>query len=156
MKKYIVTKSFTVAKKGEILTTNDLDDFERLYNSKGKWVCDLHSIYGEAYCKPYEEQNYPTRNYNIDIEPFTYTHVYKENGNITDVISYTSQKELVKVFINKGVTVQAGSEVDAGTVIGAIGDTAEIESADAPHLHFEVLRNGQYIEPIEFIGIGTN
>ena len=58
--------------------------------------------------------------------------------------------------LNKGVTVQAGSEVDAGTVIGAIGDTAEIESADAPHLHFEVLRNGQYIEPIEFIGIGTN
>ena len=105
MKKYIVTKSFTVAKKGEILTTNDLDDFERLYNSKGKWVCDVHSICGEAYCKPYEEQNYPTRNYNIDIEPFTYTHVYKENGNITDVISYTSQKELVKVFINKGVTV---------------------------------------------------
>lgn len=107
MKKYIVTESFTgltEAKKREILTTNDLDDFERLYNSKGKWVCDVHSMYGEAYCKPYEEQNYPTRNYNIDIEPFTYTYVYKENGNITDVISYTSQKELVKVSINKGVT----------------------------------------------------
>lgn len=58
--------------------------------------------------------------------------------------------------LNKGVTVQAGSEVDAGTIIGAIGDTAEIESAEPPHLHFEVLKNGQYIDPIEFIGIGTN
>ena len=58
--------------------------------------------------------------------------------------------------LNKGVTVQAGSEVDAGTIIGAIGDTAEIESVEPPHLHFEVLKNGQYIDPIEFIGIGAN
>lgn len=58
--------------------------------------------------------------------------------------------------LNKGVTVQTGSEVDAGTIIGAIGDTAEIESAESPHLHFEVLRNGQYIDPIEFIGMGIN
>ena len=33
--------------------------------------------------------------------------------------------------LNKGVTVQTGSEVDAGTIIGAIGDTAEIESAES-------------------------
>lgn len=56
--------------------------------------------------------------------------------------------------LNKGVNVQAGSEVAAGAVIGAIGDTCEIESAEPSHLHFEVLQNGQYIDPLEFIGMG--
>lgn len=39
-------------------------------------------------------------------------------------------------------TVYVGAEVKAGDIIGAIGDTAIIEAADPPHLHFELLLDG--------------
>ena len=44
--------------------------------------------------------------------------------------------------------VQQGDTVSGGDVIGTVGDTADIESALAPHLHIEVLHNGTYIDPI--------
>ncbi|MCL2839047.1 MAG: M23 family metallopeptidase [Oscillospiraceae bacterium] len=43
--------------------------------------------------------------------------------------------------------ISAGTRVDAGDIIGGVGGTAISESADGPHLHFEVLRNGGQIDP---------
>ncbi|MDE6707217.1 MAG: M23 family metallopeptidase [Oscillospiraceae bacterium] len=54
--------------------------------------------------------------------------------------------------LNTGLTVNAGDRVEAGTVIGALGDTADIESALETHLHFEVLRGEIYIDPVAYIG----
>lgn len=53
--------------------------------------------------------------------------------------------------LNSGVTVTAGDEVKGGDAIGAVGDTAEIESADPSHLHFEVYRDGIFIDPVAYI-----
>ena len=36
----------------------------------------------------------------------------------------------------------------SGDLIGTVGDTADIESALAPHLHIEMLHNGSYIDPM--------
>lgn len=55
--------------------------------------------------------------------------------------------------LNTGVTVNAGDHVEAGTVIGAIGDTADMESALDSHLHFEVLRGEIYLDPVAYIDI---
>ena len=41
--------------------------------------------------------------------------------------------------------IKAGTEVKAGTVIGAVGETARIEAADAPHLHFELFLDDKAI-----------
>ncbi|NLN55458.1 MAG: M23 family metallopeptidase [Clostridiales bacterium] len=41
--------------------------------------------------------------------------------------------------------VFVGAEVKAGDIIGAIGETAIIEGADEPHLHFELLLDGERI-----------
>lgn len=49
-------------------------------------------------------------------------------------------------------TVKAGDSVKAGDVIGAVGDTAILESADKPHLHFQVLKDGKPIDPAGFLG----
>lgn len=54
--------------------------------------------------------------------------------------------------LNTGLSVNAGDKVEAGTVIGALGDTADIESAMETHLHFEVLRGEIYIDPVSYIG----
>ena len=53
--------------------------------------------------------------------------------------------------LNTGVTVQTGQEVSAGEEIGAVGDTADIESSEETHLHFEVTKNGSYTNPLELI-----
>jgi len=44
--------------------------------------------------------------------------------------------------------VQQGDTVSGGDLIGTVGDTADIESALAPHLHIEVLHNSAYIDPV--------
>ena len=41
--------------------------------------------------------------------------------------------------------------IEAGQTIGAVGETALLEIADEPHLHFAVYANGDTIDPAEFI-----
>lgn len=50
--------------------------------------------------------------------------------------------------LDKNVTVSVGQEVSSGDVIGAVGNTAEIEIAEGPHLHFGVRKNGDWIDPL--------
>lgn len=53
--------------------------------------------------------------------------------------------------LNSGVTVQAGQQVSSGEEIGAVGETADIETSDKSHLHFEVLKNGSYVDPLSMM-----
>ena len=55
--------------------------------------------------------------------------------------------------LSKAMNVTEGERVNAGQVIGAVGDTAECEAAMLSHLHFALKKNGSWIDPIEFIGI---
>lgn len=48
-------------------------------------------------------------------------------------------------------TVLPGDLVTAGQIIGAVGTTAAAESAQSPHLHFSVTRNGEAVDPAEFL-----
>ena len=45
------------------------------------------------------------------------------------------------------LSVQQGDTVASGTVLGVVGQTADIESAAAPHLHIELRHNGEFIDP---------
>lgn len=66
--------------------------------------------------------------------------VQAENG---DIYRYCN--------LSKELNVQRGTDISAGTVIGYVGDTADIESAVEPHLHIEVIRGGKYQNPVDFI-----
>ena len=44
-----------------------------------------------------------------------------------------------------------GATVKCGDVIGAVGDSALIEVSDIAHLHFEMKKDGKYIDPFEYI-----
>lgn len=48
-------------------------------------------------------------------------------------------------------TVENGDAVSAGQIIGAVGATAAAEAAQSPHLHFSVSKNGELIDPDEFL-----
>lgn len=57
--------------------------------------------------------------------------------------------------LSKEMTVSEGDQVNAGEVIGAVGDTAQAEAAELSHLHFGLKKNGEWIDPIEFIDPAT-
>ena len=47
--------------------------------------------------------------------------------------------------------VEQGDTVTAGQVIGAVGTTAAAESAQGPHLHFSVTKDGDAMDPEEYL-----
>lgn len=47
--------------------------------------------------------------------------------------------------------VEAGEIVSAGQILGAVGTTAAAESAQGPHLHFSVSKDGEPVNPHEFL-----
>ena len=70
-------------------------------------------------------------------------------------ISITHSGELTTVYQNLHETVATGivpgATVKAGDTIGAIGETALIECAEEPHLHFEVLLKNEKVDPLDYI-----
>lgn len=50
---------------------------------------------------------------------------------------------------NEELIVVPGDHVSAGSVIGLLGDSGR---ASAPHVHFEVLKNGVQVNPAKFVG----
>lgn len=61
----------------------------------------------------------------------------------------------VTVYQNLAATlpdgIREGASVIAGQTIGTVGDTAMIESADEPHLHFELSVDGKAVDPLDYI-----
>ena len=43
--------------------------------------------------------------------------------------------------------VKVGDEVDKGQTIATVGDTASFEVLDEPHLHFEMTKDGEFVNP---------
>lgn len=48
----------------------------------------------------------------------------------------------------EGVT--EGASISAGALVGAVGDTAMVEIADEPHLHFEMTVDGLAVDPLDY------
>ncbi len=77
-------------------------------------------------------------------EPFMgYTVTLSHGGGFK-----TSYKNLAEILPDG---VVAGQKVSAGDVIGAVGESALVEIADAPHLHFEVIKDGVKVDPLEYV-----
>lgn len=53
--------------------------------------------------------------------------------------------------LQAGPPVEAGAFISAGQIIGAVGNTAAAESAQEPHLHFSVTKDGEAMDPYEFL-----
>jgi murein DD-endopeptidase MepM/ murein hydrolase activator NlpD len=53
--------------------------------------------------------------------------------------------------LDRNVKVALGDEIEAGHIIGLVGNTAEAEIADPPSLHFAVRVNDEWVDPIAYI-----
>jgi murein DD-endopeptidase MepM/ murein hydrolase activator NlpD len=73
-------------------------------------------------------------------------------AGVTVVIEHAGGYTAVYANLDPAVPVKTGDDVEAGSVIGKVGDSMKTEAADAPHLHFEVLKSGKRIDPAILIG----
>lgn len=69
----------------------------------------------------------------------------------TVVISHTDGYQSTYANLQAKPTVSKGDTVSAGQVIGAVGETSIAESAEGPHLHFSVTKNGAPVDPEKFL-----
>ena len=69
----------------------------------------------------------------------------------TVVLSHDGGYDTIYANLQAVPTVEIGDYVTAGQVIGSVGSTALGESALAPHLHFGVTKDGEYVDPSEFL-----
>ncbi len=49
--------------------------------------------------------------------------------------------------------IAEGKTVEAGQLIGGVGETAVIEQCDDPHLHFEVMKEQKHLDPLDYITV---
>lgn len=47
--------------------------------------------------------------------------------------------------------IETGAAVTCGQQIGCVGDSAALEAAQTPHLHFEITVNGKKTDPLEYL-----
>ncbi len=50
-----------------------------------------------------------------------------------------------------GVKVEKGQNVEKGEIVGLVGESSLFESQDPPHLHFGVIVEGQFRDPLEYL-----
>jgi murein DD-endopeptidase MepM/ murein hydrolase activator NlpD len=53
--------------------------------------------------------------------------------------------------LSDNVSVKKGQEVKLGDVIGEVGNTAIIESAEEPHLHLAIRKDGGWVDPMNIL-----
>ena len=64
-------------------------------------------------------------------------------------VEITHPGDVVTIYSNLSTTemVEIGDEVKQGQIIGGIGATGLFEALKPPHLHFEMLKDGVYVDP---------
>ena len=69
----------------------------------------------------------------------------------TVVLLHSNGYKSVYANLQAEPLVEEGETVSAGQAIGAVGTTAAAESAQGPHLHFAVTKDGEAVDPEEFL-----
>ena len=75
---------------------------------------------------------------------------------ITVVIEHADGYKTIYSNLLTAEFVTEGEKVKQGQTIGTVGNTATFEIADEPHLHFEILKDEEYINPELYIKKGSN
>lgn len=66
-------------------------------------------------------------------------------------IDHGNGYETMYMGLNVNVSVKKDQKVEIGTVLGSVGQTAEIEISEEPHLHFAMKKDGEWIDPMSIV-----
>lgn len=77
----------------------------------------------------------------------------EEDGRMGTTVQVDHRNDCVTTYasLQPEVSVRAGDEIPAGAVLGAVGNTSLIEAGLGAHLHFSVTKNGELVDPAEFL-----
>lgn len=84
----------------------------------------------------------------------TVTAVYTDDRYGKSIeITHSDGSGLVSIYSCLSTTemVETGDTVSTGQIIGGVGSTALFESLEPSHLHFELLKDGIYVDPGDYI-----
>jgi len=70
---------------------------------------------------------------------------------ITVIIEHANGYETRYANLLTAEFVNVGEQVEIGQTIGTVGNTGAFEVLDDSHLHFEILKDGEYLDPQVFI-----
>jgi murein DD-endopeptidase MepM/ murein hydrolase activator NlpD len=77
-----------------------------------------------------------------------------EDSMMGTCVALTHKDETVSIYKNLAPElaegIAAGATVKQGQQLGIVGDTAVVEMADEPHLHFEVTAKGLSVNPLDY------
>lgn len=66
---------------------------------------------------------------------------------LTVVIEHEDGYKTVYSNLQTAEFVSEGEKISQGQTIGTVGTTAVFEISDDPHLHFEIIKDGEYLDP---------
>ena len=72
-------------------------------------------------------------------------------GKTVEITHDESHKTRYSNLSADSVLLAVGDEVTVGTKLGVIGESSISELCDEPHLHFEMLVNGEQVNPLDYI-----
>ena len=87
----------------------------------------------------------------IDIKADAGTQVLAASSGTVLSVAHDGGYETTYSNLQSVPTVAPEQYVSAGQVIGAVGTTSLAEASMAPHLHFSVTKDGEIIDPQEFL-----
>lgn len=70
---------------------------------------------------------------------------------VTIIIDHQNGFKTVYANLADGSIVNPNQLIKQGDIIGSVGNTASLESADPPHLHFEVLKDDIPVDPTQYL-----
>jgi murein DD-endopeptidase MepM/ murein hydrolase activator NlpD len=77
-----------------------------------------------------------------------------EDSMMGTCVAVTHKDDTVSIYKNLAKElaegIAAGAAVKQGQQLGIVGDTAVVEMADEPHLHFEVTAKGISVDPLDY------
>ena len=77
-----------------------------------------------------------------------------EDSLMGTCVAISHGKDILTIYKNLSVdlaeNIAEGKTVTCGQKIGIVGDTAILEMADEPHLHFEMTAGGLSVDPLEY------
>ena len=77
--------------------------------------------------------------------------VFDSNMGMCVLIDHKNGYKTVYANLDDSIAVKKGDEVAEGDVIGIVGNTALGDATDLPHLHFEITKDGENINPTEYL-----
>jgi murein DD-endopeptidase MepM/ murein hydrolase activator NlpD len=74
---------------------------------------------------------------------------------LTVIISHDDNYETVYSNLLTAEFIVEGETLKVGQSIGTVGNSASFESSDEAHLHFEIIKNGEYVDPNIYVNYST-